>query len=175
MSASKNPDAMNSAQGEFSSRVPPGEPMTTKGHAPGVHVGNDAAPEFHAETHTPGTAPTDRSFQPNPSSEFNAQAEGRQPAASETLPGATSADVHQGLGHPGQGQTSQEMHGAHAGKRKKERSGLEGVGASYEDPIHKEHADRPYETGVHGKATTDYPAAEDRPGATAEDIASERR
>jgi hypothetical protein len=31
MSASKNVDAMNSAQGEFSSRVPPSEPLTTKG------------------------------------------------------------------------------------------------------------------------------------------------
>ena len=31
MSASKNADAMNSAQGEFSSRVPPSEPLTTKG------------------------------------------------------------------------------------------------------------------------------------------------
>lgn len=31
-------------------------------------------------------------------------------AASSTLQGATSADVHTGLGHPGQGQTSSELH-----------------------------------------------------------------
>jgi hypothetical protein len=31
-------------------------------------------------------------------------------AASDTLQGATSADVHTGLGHPGQGQTSSELH-----------------------------------------------------------------
>lgn len=31
MSASKNADAMTSAQGEFRSKVPPSEPLTTKG------------------------------------------------------------------------------------------------------------------------------------------------
>jgi len=31
MSASKNPDAMTSAQGEFRSKVAPSEPLTTKG------------------------------------------------------------------------------------------------------------------------------------------------
>lgn len=48
-----------------------------------------------------------------------------------TLPGATSGSVYnQGeFGKPVQGQTSQEVHGAHAGRNKKEHSGLEGVGA----------------------------------------------
>lgn len=67
--------------------------------------------------------------------------------------------------------SSQELHGRH----KKERSGLEGVGASYNDPKHAHQHDRPYETGTRGKATEEYPAAEDYRGATAEDVAAERR
>lgn len=68
--------------------------------------------------------------------------------------------------------TSQEMHG---GKNKKERTGLTGVGANLEDPQHKHHHDRPYETGTQGKGDTDYPAAQDYTPASAEEIASERR
>ena len=50
-------------------------------------------------------------------------------SAESTLGGATSGDVHTGLGHPGQGQTSRELRhernnpGGHGG-------GLAGVGAS---------------------------------------------
>lgn len=36
--------------------------------------------------------------------------EGVATDALSTLPGATSKDVHTGLGHPGQGQTSRELH-----------------------------------------------------------------
>jgi hypothetical protein len=132
-------------------------------------------PEFHAETHPPGTAPESRTFQPQPVNEIPSQAQNPDAtattAASETLGGSTSADVHKGLGHPGSGQTSQELHGTH----KKERSGLEGVGASAVDPQHEMHADRPYPTGVRGKFTEDYPGAEDRIPASAEEVASERR
>lgn len=193
MSHFRNTDTMNSAQGEFHSRVKPSEPLTTKGvsitlpahlhlktdgdqqHAPGVKVGNDAVPEFHAETHPPGTAPKENTFQPNPVNEVPGQAQNPDTqattAASETLPGATSASVHQGLGHPGSGQTSQELHGTH----KKERSGLTGVGANLTDPIHQNHHDRPYETGKTDKGATDYPTAEDQPPVSAEGVASERR
>lgn len=138
MSASKNADAMNSKQGEFRSRVAPSEPLTTKGvstprrslhharafayiwkHAPGVLVGNDRKPEFHAETHPPGTAPAEASFQANPDvgeapGHYNAQ------YGIEGIPGATSKDVHTGLGHPGSGMTSKEAHGG-----KRERGGKE--------------------------------------------------
>lgn len=46
------------------------------------------------------------------------------------MPGATSGDVHTGIGHPGSGQTSSEIR--HEGKPKRERdaTGLEGTGAS---------------------------------------------
>lgn len=48
--------------------------------------------------------------------------------ASETLQGATSADVHTGSGHPGQGQTSQELHdGTRVGK------GLAGLASGVKD------------------------------------------
>jgi hypothetical protein len=46
-----------------------------------------------------------------------------------TLPGATSADVHKGLGHPGQGQTSTEQRHEGAHTNKKQPSGPEGAGA----------------------------------------------
>ncbi|KAL3954743.1 hypothetical protein ACCO45_010306 [Purpureocillium lilacinum] len=160
MSASKNPDAMTSAQGEFRSK-----------HAPGTKVGKDHLPEFHAETHPPGTAPASRTFQPQPVNE-TVPSGGAVPAASDTLPGATSADVHRGLGHPGQGMTSQELHG---GKRKKDGAGLEGVGANASDPAHERGFDRDYETGYRGKAREDYPGAEERVPVSAEQVASERR
>merc|ERR1712000_718625 len=93
MSHFRNTDTMNSAQGEFHSRVKPSEPLTTKGHAPGVKVGNDAVPEFHAETHPPGTAPKENTFQRNPVNEVPGQAQNPDTqattAASETLPGAS--------------------------------------------------------------------------------------
>jgi hypothetical protein len=48
--------------------------------------------------------------------------------ASDTLQGATSADVHTGLGHPGQGQTSSELHdGSRVGQ------GLAGLAANVKD------------------------------------------
>lgn len=108
-------------------------------HKPGVLVGNDAAPEFSAKTLPPGSAPAERTFKPNAGSEVPGQAnndltershgkESTKTSASDTLGGSTSSDVHTGLGHPGQGQTSRELRhdknvGGHGG-------GLAGVGAS---------------------------------------------
>merc|ERR1711975_48400 len=83
MSHFRNPESLNSAQGEFSSHVKPSEPLTTKGHAPGVKVGNDAAPEFSAETYPPGTAPSDRTFKPNPVDETSTE-NSAVPKASDT-------------------------------------------------------------------------------------------
>lgn len=147
-------------------------------HAPGVKVGNDAAPEFNLETHEPGTAPADRAFRPDPTSEVPGQASNPQmqsgTSATDTLPGATSADVHQGYGHPGEGMTSQELHG---GKRKNNGAGLEGVGANSSDPIHERGFDRDYATGQRGKSgnTENWPGAEEQVPVSAEEVASERR
>merc|ERR1711964_318813 len=99
MSANSNPESVSN-QGEFHSRVPPSEPLTTKGHAPGVKVGNDAAPSFSAETWT---------------------------SADSTLGGATSKDVHQGLGQP-MPQGSKELHHGGSEPGKRERTGVAGRG-----------------------------------------------
>ncbi|MCJ1484043.1 hypothetical protein MMC06_004211 [Schaereria dolodes] len=126
MSATRNENATNSVSnqqtndlGQFSSHVPRSEPLTTHGHKPGIKLGNDAAPEFSAQTLPAGTAPTDRTFAPNSTFEVPGQAdndavlrshgkESTQTTAESTLGGATSGDVHTGLGKPAQGQTHGE-------------------------------------------------------------------
>jgi len=129
---------MTNAQGEFNPHKPRDEPLTTSGHKPGVNVGNDTAPEFHAQTLPAGSAPPSRTFQPNPVGETPGQADndatlrshGKESTytnAIDTLGGATSGDVHTGLGHPGQGQlaTEERHEGKHTAKR--EGAGLEGL------------------------------------------------
>lgn len=76
-------------------------------HQPGKKVSAaDHAPEFHAHTVPAGSAPSDKTFTPNP--DLNNQK--TFTSASSTLVGADSGSVHTGLGHPGQGQTSSELH-----------------------------------------------------------------
>jgi len=124
---------MTTAQDGFHAKVPRSEPLTTRGHAPGVLVGNDAVPTFHAETLPAGSAPADRTFKPNPVSETPGQADNDAMLASEgkestytsaesTLGGATSADVHTGLGKPLSGQVAND-------NKEKSQKGLVGVGA----------------------------------------------
>ncbi|PMD34056.1 hypothetical protein L207DRAFT_437584 [Hyaloscypha variabilis F] len=156
MSASNNPSSLSN-QGEFHSGVPPSEPLTTKGHAPGVKVGNEAAPEFSAQTLPAGTAPADRTFRPNTQNEIPGQANNPNisketwTSAQDTIGGATSADVHTGYGHPGIGETSQELHGS----GKKERSGLSGVGADQSDRVRDRGLDVDVEKGSRGKSGND--------------------
>ncbi|OTA99605.1 hypothetical protein M426DRAFT_27354 [Hypoxylon sp. CI-4A] len=175
MSATRNTESMTN-QGEFHSRVPPSEPLTTKGHKPGVKVGNEALPEFHVEQHPPGTAPREHTFQPRP--------EGETPTSvdpTDTLGGATSQDVNAGLGKPIQGQTSAELHGDlhgdHTSRRKKEHAGLEGTGASVGDSVRQKGADLPegVEKGTRGKGSADYPSATEQIPASAEELAAERK
>ena len=96
------------------------------------------------------------------------------------MPGATSADVYNAstFSRPMEGQTSRELHGAHAGKRKKERSGLEGVGATRSDEtvearVRALGADLPEGVyrGIRGKG----PGATEAIPASAEEVASEHR
>jgi len=112
--------------GEFSSRVAPSEPLLTSGHQPGKQVGNDAVPEFHAETLPAGTAPPSRTFEPNTDATLNTTSN----KASDTIIGTTSGDVHTGLGHPGQGQSSAELRHDGQAHRKNPGQSLEGTGAS---------------------------------------------
>ncbi|KUJ20881.1 uncharacterized protein LY89DRAFT_638532 [Mollisia scopiformis] len=177
---SANQDSVSN-QGEFHSRVPPSEPLTTKGHAPGVKVGNDAAPEFHAETLPAGTAPSDRTFQPQTQSEIPGQAMNPNisketwTSASDTIGGATSADVHTGYGHPGSGQTSNELHGV----RKKEKNGLAGVGADPTNTFRERGQDIDFPKGTKGKSGTleerqNVPGAEEREPVSSEEVAPMR-
>ncbi|KAJ4290065.1 hypothetical protein N0V88_006569 [Collariella sp. IMI 366227] len=133
---SANPNSVGN-QGEFHDRVPPSHPSMKSRHQLGPNVQHSAHPEFHAETYPAGTAPPEHSFQPNATEHIPGQA--LNPDADEyghtgplDMPGATSRDVYNAstFARPMEGQTHRELHGPHAGKHKKERSGLEGVGAT---------------------------------------------
>ncbi|SCV58350.1 uncharacterized protein FFB14_15587 [Fusarium fujikuroi] len=128
--AAKNPDSLV-GQGPFHARVHPAKPAVKKWHKPGNEKGNDAAPEYHAETFPPGTAPVENTFHPNPESNYTTEAL-NMPALD--MPGSTSKGIYNSIdtvhGRPLIGQENREIRGVHPRKRKKERSGLEGVGAS---------------------------------------------
>ncbi|KAI1330004.1 hypothetical protein F5Y16DRAFT_364673 [Xylariaceae sp. FL0255] len=173
MSANQNPKSVQEGT-EFHNRVPPSEPLTRKGHAPGVLVGNERVPEFHAETHPPGTAPRESTFQPRPTGEILPSAEGEATtSAADTLTGSTSEELYKGMGKPLQGQENRELKGAHLRKRKKEREGLAGVGAG-DVEIHGAHAERM--EGAHQRSTEGGEGgAEDQIPVSAEEVASERK
>lgn len=81
--------------------------------------------------------------------------------------------MHTGLGHPGSGQTSQELHGS----GKKERSGLSGVGADQIDPVRERGLDVDVPEGSRRKSGSDSQiilGAEERLQETAETVAAER-
>lgn len=138
-------------------------------------MGKDAAPDFSAQTLPPGSAPSDRTFQPSPISGQSQNPEITdevRTSAEESIHGATSADLNKGIGQPMIGETSRELrHNAEKGRPPKSRYGLEGVGASATDPVkqrgldmdHQKHAVRPDKLG-----------AEDRLPEDAETVAAER-
>lgn len=161
----------------------------------------DHAPEFHAQTLPPGTAPAGSSFTPNAVNETPGQAlnpdvlrshgkESTYVPPSDTLQGATSQDVHTGLGKPMQGQTQTEVYHDGEHGRKRQTYGYEGVGATGH-PKHQEGSigdsqkvsdrRRPDQRGIerdeaqparHGDKGS--LAAEDIPPETAESVARER-
>jgi hypothetical protein len=164
---------------QFSARVPRSEPLTTKGHALGTKVGNDAAPEYHAETFPAGTAPQEFSHQPNAEGEVPGQAlnEFATERTGATEIGATSQDVYTGYGKPMQGQEEREKRGAHVRTNKKERTGLAGTGASDGiDSVRLKGADLPegVNKGTRGKDSSNYPGATERFPESAETVAAER-
>ncbi|KAI9672247.1 MAG: hypothetical protein M1831_002061 [Alyxoria varia] len=147
MSASINEDAAKSVAnqpGQVGSHVPRDGPFETKGHQPGRPTGNEAVPEHQVETHPPGTAPANKTFTPQPNdvpgqannpAAGGDEGEGVGTSASATLGGATSADVHTGLGHPGGGMTSNEIKHDGSKHREKQGGGLQGTpGAGHRDP-----------------------------------------
>lgn len=169
-------------------------------------MGNDAKPEFQAQTLPAGTAPADRTFQfvtstpssfllqarltlhrPNPDGEAppvakyqsEADPQSGSAAAQDTLIGATSADVHSGLGHPGAGQSSKELRHDGQGGGKNPGVGLEGVGATVRqdtinahDPAFANQRAMNKDEAVIGRS--DVPSAEERLPEGAETVASER-
>ncbi|KAL5514328.1 hypothetical protein ACEPAG_2416 [Sanghuangporus baumii] len=64
----------------------------------------------------------------------------QQTTASDTLTGATSADVHSGLGHPGAGETSNELRHDGQKHRKKHGAGSEQWGTTRKEDL-KVHPD----------------------------------
>ncbi|KAJ5114286.1 hypothetical protein NUU61_000045 [Penicillium alfredii] len=146
MSTLNNVDSVaNANQGSFKPSVAPDGPMTTKGHQPGRKVNEaDQRPEFHLQTYPRGSAPASNSYTPNTENEVGSQAnnpdvlrghgkEAVHTSAADTLMGATSQDVNQGMGRPLQGQTGVELQHDGAHGRKKDSAGLETVGAYRED------------------------------------------
>ncbi|KAB8232494.1 hypothetical protein ETB97_000857 [Aspergillus alliaceus] len=136
MSTLQNVHPDNNPKQGFRPSAGSSEPLTDKGHQPGLKVSpKDYAPEFHAETYPPGTAPASNSYTPNAQNEPGSQAknpnvershgkESVKTTAEQTLMGATSQDVHTGLGHPGSGQTSTELRHDGQAHRKNPGQGL---------------------------------------------------
>jgi len=136
----------------------------------------DKAPEFHAQTLPAGSAPADKTFKPNANDDAppltahqsDNDPESERTKASDTIVGATSADVHTGYGHPGQGQSSRELR--HDGGRG-QAGGLEAVGGSgaqahgLVDKRLPEHADQRVigsDKAQTGQGNVGGPSAEDR-------------
>lgn len=161
--------------------------LTIVQHKPGILRGNDNVPEYQAETLPPGTAPKENTFQPNPVSEVppvanqmdDADISSEQASAADTVGGSTSADVHQGLGHPGQGQSSAEIRHDGQSKRNNPGASLQGVGAStqefktvdHRDPKFKDHRGIDKEDKVTGRG--EILSAEEREAESATTVAHE--
>ncbi|KAB2569237.1 uncharacterized protein LTHEOB_5268 [Lasiodiplodia theobromae] len=187
MSATINDDAVKAVsnqEGQIGSHVPPSEPLEKGGHKPGVLATKaDKAPEFHAQTLPAGSAPASHTHIPNPTTSSLPPDTTTTTSASDTLLGATSADVYTGLGHPGQGQTSTELRHDGSHGRAKQGTGLVGVGADTvtnkgsavdaHDPGYASQRalDKDVETGARG--TVGGPPAEERLPEGAETVASE--
>lgn len=147
-----------------------------------MKVGNDAPPEFNAQTLPAGTAPSDRTFAPNTQNEIPGQAMNPNisketwTSAQDTIGGATSADVHTGYGHPGSGQTSKELHGDGNFPGKREKKGLAGVGADQSDVFRERGQNIDFPTGTKGKSGVNREGivgVEERLPESAESVAAE--
>ncbi|PGH12229.1 hypothetical protein AJ79_04409 [Helicocarpus griseus UAMH5409] len=177
MSETRNIESLNNKQGEFHPSIAPQAPLEKHGHQPGVKASPaDHAPEFHAKTMPPGSAPAGSTYTPNPSGETPAGGA----KASDSLGGADSREVSRGLGQPIYGESSAELRHDGESHRKHHGSGLEGVGASGRDNIVDERItanQRGLEreeaaAGKHGNKGE--LGAEDIPPVSAEQVASGR-
>lgn len=155
----RNTGSLNPKQGEFNPKTPRYIPTgqwvsiydgtnespllltSLQQHKPGTKVNeDDNKPEFHLETHPPGSAPPQNTFEPqpndvgsqalNPNVERGHGKESTKTTASQTMMGSTSQDVNTGFGVPMQGQTSTEVRHDGQHGRKNPGGGMEGVGAT---------------------------------------------
>lgn len=78
----------------------------------------------------------------NPDVERSHGKESTKTTASSTIRGATSQDVHRGLGHPGVGQTQTEIRHDGQHGRKHQATGLEGVGTYRQDKFERNLPDQ---------------------------------
>ncbi|MCJ1402139.1 hypothetical protein MMC11_005358 [Xylographa trunciseda] len=183
---SVNADAQGNGQsGEFSSKIPRSEPLTTSGHKPGVKVGNDAAPEFSAQVLPAGSAPADRTFKPNPINETPGQAnnddtlrahgkESTYTSASDTLGGATSGDVHTGLGQPTDVSATEEKYGSGTGLAGRGASGALSGNLPVDERTTPSQRGLERESGaLAGKKFDTDGGAEETPNVTADELAAE--
>jgi hypothetical protein len=100
-----------------------------------------------------------------------------QTPADKTIPGATSRDVHKGIGQPIYGQSSHQKRLKRNGEKKgKHKHGLVGVGADPRDPVRERALDIDVPKGTRGKSANpeNIPGAEERLPETAETVAAER-
>ncbi|KAJ6111253.1 hypothetical protein N7486_003488 [Penicillium sp. IBT 16267x] len=137
----------NEKQGAFKPSIAPEGPLTDKGHKPGVKVNEaDHRPEHHLQAFPSGTAPASNSYTPNVNEVSQANnpdmPSDQRTSAADTLMGATSQDVHTGMGKPLQGQTNIEVNHDGAHGRKKQTAGLEGVGATAPNHIERQFPDQ---------------------------------
>ena len=128
--------------------------LTKKQHQLGSrNAPSDYAPDFSAKTYPPGTAPEESTYSADMINKFGDQAnnpdvershgkESTKTSAGDTIRGATSQDVHHGLGHPGVGQTQTEIRHDGEHGRKRQTNGLEGVGTYRQDKFERTLADQ---------------------------------
>ncbi len=112
----------------------------------------------------------------------NADPESEQAHASDTIGGATSGDVHKGLGKPVQGQTSNELrHDGERGRNNPGKGGPEGVGGSARafktvdehDPKFANHRAIDNDDAVIGRGNDGGAPAQEREPETASGVAAE--
>ncbi len=135
----------------------------------------NSVPKHSLQVQPPQTAHS------NPTPKAKSQAKPTTPASPKNLghqhkilsAALQALDVHTGYGHPGSGQTSNEVHG----DGRKEKSGLAGVGADPRDQVRERALDTDAPAGTRGKSGANrggIPGAEERLTESAESVVAER-
>lgn len=123
---------------EFHAKIQGTDPMTTKGHQLGQKTSPyDNVGTFSAETHPQGSAPKDKTFEPNYQPGTEQRDEGFMDPGD--VPGSTSQSVYAGLGKPIQEQNSVERtHGGESKRNKRSQEGGDQFGTKPNEATHPE-------------------------------------